>query len=101
MNPSTRSCAARKKCAAAYKEVSGAERPAHWLPFQTICEKCGCIGTTEVSDYDGREVSYMCRVDKVVNTKLNLGRGCGYEGRCRLSTDAGSCRGSSNGSQSG
>ena len=64
-----------------YKEVSGAERPAHWLPFQTICEKCGCIGTTEVSDYDGKEVSYMCRVDKVVNTKLNLGRGCGYEGK--------------------
>ncbi len=64
-----------------YKEISGAERPAHWLPFQVICEKCGCIGTTEVSDYDGREVSYMCRADKVVNTKLNLGRGCGYEGK--------------------
>ena len=64
-----------------YKEISGAERPAYWLPFQVICEKCGCIGTTEVSDYDGREVSYMCRVDKVVNPKLNLGRGCGYEGK--------------------
>jgi lysyl-tRNA synthetase class 1 len=64
-----------------YKEVSGSERPAHWLPFQVICEKCGCIGTTEVSDYDGHEVSYMCRADKVVNTKLNLGRGCGYEGK--------------------
>ncbi len=64
-----------------YKEISGAERPAYWLPFQVICEKCGCIGTTEVSDYDGKEVSYMCRVDKVVNTKLNLGRGCGYEGK--------------------
>ena len=24
-----------------YKEVSGSERPAHWLPFQVICEKCG------------------------------------------------------------
>ena len=23
----------------------------------------------------------MCRVDKVVNPKLNLGRGCGYEGK--------------------
>ena len=64
-----------------YKEISGSERPAHWLPFQVICEKCGCIGTTEVSNYDGKEVSYMCRVDKVVNTKLNLGRGCGYEGK--------------------
>jgi lysyl-tRNA synthetase class 1 len=64
-----------------YKEVSGSERPAHWYPFQVICEKCGCIGTTEVSDYDGSEVTYTCRIDKCVNTKLNLGRGCGYEGK--------------------
>ncbi|MDB6150030.1 MAG: Lysyl-tRNA synthetase [Chthoniobacter sp.] len=64
-----------------YKEVSNSDRPAHWHPFQVICEKCGCIGTTEVSDYDGREVTYTCRTDKCVNTKLNLGRGCGYEGK--------------------
>jgi lysyl-tRNA synthetase class 1 len=64
-----------------YLEVSGSERPAHWYPFQVICEKCGCIGTTEVYDYDGREVSYTCKVTKVVNTKLNLGRGCSYEGK--------------------
>lgn len=64
-----------------YLEVSGSERPAYWYPFQVICEKCGCIGTTEVHDYDGREVSYTCKVTKVVNTKLNLGRGCGYEGK--------------------
>ena len=64
-----------------YKEVSNSDRPAHWFPFQTICEKCGCIGTTEVSAYDGEEVTYTCRVDKCVNTKLNLGRGCGYEGK--------------------
>ncbi len=64
-----------------YKEVSGAERPDHWYPFQVICEKCACIATTEVSDYDGREVTYRCRTDKVVNTKLNLGRGCGHEGK--------------------
>ena len=64
-----------------YKEVSNSERPERWHPFQVICEKCGCIATTEVSAYDGREVTYRCRPDKCVNTKLNLGRGCGYEGK--------------------
>ena len=64
-----------------YKEVSGAERPEHWFPFQVICEKCGCIGTTEVHAYDGAEVSYRCLPTRCVNTKLGLGRGCGHEGK--------------------
>ena len=64
-----------------YKEVSNSDRPAHWYPFQVICEKCGCIATTEVHDYDGALVSYRCLPTKVVNTKLNLGRGCGHEGK--------------------
>ncbi|MHA3774392.1 lysine--tRNA ligase [Verrucomicrobiota bacterium sgz303538] len=64
-----------------YKEVSNSDRPAHWYPFQVICENCGAIATTEVYDYDGKEVSYRCLTSKVVNTKLNLGRGCGHEGK--------------------
>ncbi len=64
-----------------YREVSGAERPEHWLPFQVICENCGAIATTEVHGYDGAQVAYRCLPGKVVNTKLNLGRGCGHEGR--------------------
>lgn len=64
-----------------YKEVSNSDRPAHWYPFQVICEKCGAIATTEVHDYNGTEVSYRCLQSKVVNTKLNLGRGCGHEGK--------------------
>lgn len=63
-----------------YKEVSNSDRPEHWHPFQVICEKCGCIATTEVSKYDGTLVHYRCRPDRVVNTKLNLGKGCGHEG---------------------
>jgi len=69
------------KVRAVYKEVSNSDRPAHWFPFQVICEKCGCIGTTEVSAYDGALVTYRCRPDKCVNAKLNLGRGCGHEGK--------------------
>jgi lysyl-tRNA synthetase class 1 len=64
-----------------YKEVSNSDRPEHWYPFQVICENCGAIATTEVYDYDGNEVSYRCLPSKVVNTKLNLGRGCGHEGK--------------------
>ncbi|MEQ1859709.1 MAG: lysine--tRNA ligase [Chthoniobacteraceae bacterium] len=63
-----------------YKDVSNSDRPEHWHPFQVICEQCGCVATTEVSKYDGALVHYRCRPDRVVNTKLNLGKGCGHEG---------------------
>lgn len=61
---------------AVYKDISGAERPANWYPFQVICEQCGKIGTTEVIDYDGKEVTYRCRPDLV-----NWARGCGHTGK--------------------
>ena len=56
--------------------VSGAERPDTWLPFQVVCEKCGRIGTTEVTAYDGKEVTYECRTDLV-----KWARGCGHRGK--------------------
>jgi lysyl-tRNA synthetase class 1 len=59
-----------------YKEVSGSERPDTWHPFQVICENCGRIGTTEVTAYDGREVTYACRPHLV-----KWAKGCGHEGR--------------------
>lgn len=59
-----------------YKEVSGAERPDTWHPFQVICEKCGRIGTTEITAYDGKEVTYECRPDLV-----KWARGCGHRGK--------------------
>lgn len=59
-----------------YKEVSGSERAEDWHPFQVICEKCGRIGTTVVSAYDGKEVVYECRPDLV-----KWARGCGHRGK--------------------
>jgi len=59
-----------------YAEVSNAARPANWLPFQVICEGCGKIGVTEVTNYDGKEVSYSCRPDLVT-----WASGCGNRGR--------------------
>lgn len=59
-----------------YKKVSNAERPAHWIPFQVICENCGRIGTTECSNYDGSTVEYVCKPDLVTWAK-----GCGHRGK--------------------
>ncbi|MEO5377779.1 MAG: lysine--tRNA ligase [Magnetococcus sp. DMHC-6] len=59
-----------------YLKVSHSQRPATWHPFQTICEKCGCIGTTEVSAFDGQEVTYHCRPDLV-----SWAKGCDYRGK--------------------
>lgn len=59
-----------------YKSVSGSERSASWYPFQVVCEHCGKIGTTEVTDYDGKEVTYACHPDKVT-----WAQGCGHRGK--------------------
>jgi lysyl-tRNA synthetase, class I len=59
-----------------YKEVSNSTRSPSWYPFQTVCEQCGRIGTTEVTAYDGKEVEYTCRADLV-----KWARGCGYHGK--------------------
>ena len=59
-----------------YKEVSNSDRPAGWLPFQTICENCGRIGTTECTNYDGKTVEYHCKPNLVTWAK-----GCDHRGK--------------------
>jgi lysyl-tRNA synthetase class 1 len=59
----------------AYKEVSKADRPENWYPFQVICENCGKIATTEVTDYDGSSVFYTCKPDAT-----DWVQGCGHSG---------------------
>src|SRR5688572_19355105 len=59
-----------------YKEVSGSERADHWHPFQVVCEKCGRVGTTVASAYDGKEVTYECKPDLV-----KWAVGCGHRGK--------------------
>lgn len=58
-----------------YKDVSKALRPDNWYPFQVICENCGKIATTNVTDYNGKEVFYTCKEDATDWVK-----GCGHEG---------------------
>ncbi len=59
-----------------YKKVSKADRPDNWFPVQVVCEKCGRLGTTQVTGFDGKEVTYVCREDMVTWAK-----GCGHVGK--------------------
>ena len=57
------------------REITGSRR-AERHPVQVVCEQCGRIGTTVVLDWDGEQVTYECRPDKVTWAK-----GCGHRGR--------------------
>ncbi|MDC0834163.1 lysine--tRNA ligase [Geitlerinema sp. CS-897] len=59
----------------AYKQVSNADRAEDWYPFQVICQHCGKIATTVVSDYNGKEVFYTCKPDA-----MSYVEGCGGSG---------------------
>jgi lysyl-tRNA synthetase class 1 len=57
------------------REITGSRR-AERHPVQVLCEACGRIGTTVVVGWDGQQVAYECRPDKVT-----WARGCGHRGR--------------------
>lgn len=59
-----------------YKEVADYDLPENWYPFQVICPVCGKIGTTLVSDWDGKEVSFLCQEKSV-----EWAKGCGHRGK--------------------
>jgi len=59
-----------------YKTISKSVRPDNWHAFQVICEKCGKVGTTTVTAWDGNEVTYNCNPEMVA-----WAEGCGYLGK--------------------
>ena len=60
-----------------YQKISGSQKKEKgWLPFQTICEKCGKVGTTRVFEWDGEKVTYKCEPKLVT-----WAEGCGHEGK--------------------
>lgn len=65
------------------REISGS-RKAERHPVQVVCDQCGRIGTTIVVGWDGQQVEYECRPDKVA-----WAQGCGHRGR-RSPFDGGS-----------
>lgn len=69
-----------------YREVSGSKKPDDWYPLQVICEKCGKVGTTQVTGWDGKRVTYECKKDLV-----KWAQGCNttgsvspFDGRAKL-----------------
>lgn len=60
---------------AIYKEVSGSVKPTDWYPLQVICEKCGKVGTTQVTSWNGKEVTYECKKNLV-----QWAQGCEHRG---------------------
>lgn len=47
-----------------------------WFPLQVICPKCGKLGTTKVTSWDGKEVYFSCEENLV-----KWARGCGNSGK--------------------
>ena len=59
-----------------YEDLYKKEMPKDWYPFNAYCPKCNKVSTTKVTNWDGKEVEFECRVDAVTWTK-----GCGYKGK--------------------
>ena len=59
-----------------YEEMYDKKLADNWYPFQLYCPSCGKVSTTEVTNWDGKEVTYECVVEKVPWTK-----GCGAKGK--------------------
>ena len=60
---------------AIYREVSGSQKPDDWYPLQVICEHCGKISTTQVTEWNGKEVTYVCKKNLV-----KWAEGCEHKG---------------------
>lgn len=55
-----------------YKKVV----PDTWYPMQVICPNCGKLGTTKVTGWDGKEVTFSCEENMV-----KWAEGCGASGK--------------------
>ena len=58
-----------------YRRVANVQHPDAWHPLSVICETCGKVGTTIVTEWDGDRVHYECRPDLVT-----WARGCDTSG---------------------
>ena len=59
-----------------YRTLYGHKKPKNWYPFSIVCEKCGKLSTTKVTEWDGEKVTYECRINGLDWTK-----GCGHKGK--------------------
>lgn len=54
--------------------VAKVKKQAGWLPINVVCPHCGRIGTTTVTDFDGKTVAFQCK-------DVKYSKGCGNNGR--------------------
>lgn len=59
-----------------YETMYKKKLPDNWYPFQVVCPRCTKESTTRVDNWDGKEVTFECKIDAVDWTK-----GCGYVGK--------------------
>lgn len=59
-----------------YQDIADYKLPEKWFPFQVICENCGLTGSTLMTDWDGKEVTYTC-----LENKVEWAKGCGHTGK--------------------
>lgn len=59
-----------------YYRVSKSEKGEDWYPLNVVCEKCGNLSATQITDWDGETVSYTCSSDTI-----DWAEGCGHSGR--------------------
>ncbi|VVB58435.1 Lysine--tRNA ligase [Candidatus Anstonella stagnisolia] len=55
------------------------ELPADWSPIMPVCEKCGRIATTRVTEHTDESYKYACDKD------VKYTKGCGHKGENKLS----------------
>lgn len=58
------------------ERVANVKKDASYYPLNVVCENCGRVGTTYVTNYDGKEVTYECKKDLVT-----WAVGCGHRGK--------------------
>ena len=60
-------------------ESSNRDLPPDWSPIMPICEKCGKIATTVVTEHDVDSYHYTCTRD------VGYTKGCGFSGHSKIS----------------
>ncbi|OGK17118.1 lysine--tRNA ligase [Candidatus Roizmanbacteria bacterium RIFCSPHIGHO2_01_FULL_39_12c] len=66
----------KEKILEVYRRVAGYQKKAeNWYPLQVVCPKCNKLGTTKVSGWDGKIVTFTCEPNLVTWAK-----GCSYSG---------------------
>ncbi len=59
-----------------YQRVSKSEKQTNWYPLNVVCENCGNLSATTITDWDGETVAYTCSSDTIT-----WASGCNHSGR--------------------